>query len=76
MNNYSSAYPRRGQVGFVKQFVDKFPSYTTVLPDDPVVAMAYVPFQTDSTTYDELKALKAGTLFPVLDKPFLGSGVR
>ena len=50
--------------------------FTPALPDDPVVAMAYVPFQTDTTTYDEMKALKAGTLFPVLDKPFKGRGMR
>lgn len=76
MNNYSSAYPRRGQAGFTKPSNDRFPSYTTALPDEPVVAMAYVPFQTDSTTYDEIKALKIGTLYTVLDKPFLGSGMR
>jgi len=54
------------------------------LPDDPVVAMAYVPFQTDTATYEikmkfphgEIQALKAGTLFPVLDKPFRGRGMR
>ncbi len=36
------------------------------------LAMAYVPMQKyrDSYTYEE--ALKAGTLFPELDKPFLG----
>ncbi len=50
--------------------------FTTALPEDPVVAMAYVPFQTDTTTYDEMKALKIGTLFPVLDKPFMGRGMR
>ena len=50
--------------------------FTTALPEDPVVAMAYVPFQPDTTTYDEMKALKIGTLFPVLDKPFMGRGMR
>lgn len=77
MNNYPSAYQRRGQTGYAMNAMqDVFPTYTTALPENPVVAMAYVPFQTDSTTYDEMKALKAGTLFPVLDKPFLGSGQR
>lgn len=38
--------------------------------------MAYVPFQTDATVYEEMKALRAGTLFPVLDKPFKGRGMR
>jgi len=44
----------------------------TALPDCPVVAMAYIPFQTDTTVYDECKALKVGTLFPVLNLPFTG----
>jgi len=41
------------------------------LPETPVVAMAYVPFQTDNAVYDAAKALQRGTVFPVLDKPFL-----
>ena len=41
------------------------------LPENPVVAMAYVPFQTDIAVYDAAKALQRGTAFPVLDKPFL-----
>lgn len=49
---------------------------TTALPENPVPAMAYVPFQTDTTTFDEVKAFKVGTLFCVLDKPFLGRGIR
>ena len=40
-------------------------------PDDFSVAMAYVPVQTDTTVYDEMKALYQGTLFVVLDKPFM-----
>ncbi|MCR4616391.1 MAG: spore coat associated protein CotJA [Clostridiales bacterium] len=37
--------------------------------------MMYVPFQTDTTVYDDMKALEEGTLFPVLNKPFMaGSG--
>lgn len=46
------------------------------LPANPVVAMAYVPMQTDTTTYDEMQALACGTLYPCLFKPFLGSGAR
>lgn len=45
-------------------------------PKDYSNAMAYIPFQTNSDTYDEIKALERGTLFPVLDKPFLGGGGR
>ena len=46
------------------------------LPEQPVVAMAYVPMQTDTSMYDENKALAEGTLFPVLNKPFAGAGDR
>jgi len=41
------------------------------LPSDAAVAMAYVPFQTDNSVYDLSKALMRGTVFSVLDKPFL-----
>lgn len=36
------------------------------------LTMAYVPFQAIEGTYSRDEALKAGTLFPNLDKPFLG----
>lgn len=36
------------------------------------VAMAYVPMQTWGETYDGLKALDSGTIFPELDLPFCG----
>ena len=39
---------------------------------DVPLAMAYVPFQIWNKTYDLDKALQAGTLFPCLDKPFMG----
>ena len=46
---------------------------TAPLPEDPVPAMAYVPFQQWGQIYEqEERALDAGTLFPVLDKPFFG----
>lgn len=48
----------------------------TALPENPVCAMAYVPFQTELTVYDDLQALAVGTLFPCLNKPFKGSGAR
>lgn len=35
-------------------------------------AMAYIPFQQFGTTYEPEKGLKNGTIFPELDKPFLG----
>ena len=42
------------------------------LPECPVVAMAYVPFQTELITYTGVEALNNGTLFPELDKKFYG----
>lgn len=39
-----------------------------------VVAMAYVPVQEWETPYDALGGLDRGTLFPSLDKPWLGGG--
>ena len=36
------------------------------------VAMAYVPYQKFSDIYDTCYALKVGTIFPVLCKPFCG----
>lgn len=74
MNNFSYAYPtKQGHLGFAKE---GFGVKMTALPEKPKLAMAYVPFQTSLDTYDEMKGLKAGTLFPCLDKPFLGSGKR
>lgn len=46
------------------------------LPKDPTVTMAYVPFQTKSKLYSAEKALSKGTLFEVLDKPFLGGSAK
>lgn len=46
---------------------------TTPLPAEPVPAMAYVPFQQwNAALHSAERALDAGTLFPVLDKPFYG----
>lgn len=41
-----------------------------------VLAMAYVPVQMWETPYDVLEGIHRGTLFPELDKPFLGGGNR
>lgn len=38
------------------------------------VAMAYVPYQKYTTTFDLCYALKVGTIFPELCKPFCGKG--
>lgn len=50
----------------------KFNCITTELPQDTVVAMAYVPFQLDKTSYSPEVALREGTLFTALNKPFCG----
>ena len=38
------------------------------------VAMLYVPIQVWETPYDDETALARGTIFPSLDKPFVGEG--
>ena len=38
-----------------------------------VPGMAYVPWQQFTKTYDPNRALRAGTIFPELDKPFTGN---
>jgi hypothetical protein len=40
------------------------------------LAMGYVPWQYFTRAYEPQKAMKIGTIFPELDKPFLGSGGR
>lgn len=39
---------------------------------DQVLAMAYVPMQRLDTVYEPDVALDRGTLFPALDKPWMG----
>jgi len=41
-----------------------------------VLAMAYVPDQMWETPYEVTEGIHRGTLFPSLDKPFLGGGNR
>lgn len=47
----------------------------SALPEEPVVAMAYVPFQNPVVIYSAERGLQRGTLFPCLDKPFCGCEV-
>ncbi len=72
--NYQPDYRRFSQVQPGCKCNDRIvrSHHISPLPECPVVAMAYVPFQTDTTVYDECKALKAGTLFPILNLPFTG----
>ncbi len=44
------------------------------LPEDIVVAMAYVPYQNPMMVYTAEQGFEKGTLFPCLDKPFLCYG--
>ena len=46
----------------------------SAMPKDLSLAMAYIPFQNLGVIYDDDKALKTGTLFEELDKPFSGKG--
>lgn len=43
------------------------------LPEDTVVAMAYIPYQTSRNleVYSPEQGICAGTMFPELDKPFM-----
>ena len=45
-----------------------------MLPDPRLLslAMAFVPYQSFETPYEPALAFSRGTIFPSLDKPFLG----
>ncbi len=45
-------------------------------PKDYSLAMAYIPLQEKLEIYDEEKGLMRGTIFPELDKEFLGRMVK
>ena len=46
------------------------------IPTDAAVTMAYVPFQINKAVYEDDDALRKGTLFKTLDKPFLRGAVK
>lgn len=46
----------------------------SAFPVNTPLAMAYVPFQKFGNVFEPEVAFRTGTLFPELDKPFLGSG--
>ena len=74
MNDMSRNYNQRyGNPVRERQFVQTSQRLSAI-PYDATVTMAYVPLQTDTAMYDEMKALQEGTLFPVLNKPFAGMG--
>lgn len=72
MPDYGYRYPQQRQ----NQKHDICHGTIAPLPSNSVVAMLYVPMQTDTTMFDEMKALECGTLFPVLNKPFAGKCCR
>ena len=47
----------------------------TPLPENPVVAMAYVPYQIADNVYSAEQGINTGTMFPELNKPFEGETV-
>lgn len=51
---------------------EKCTANPTPFPQETPVAMAYIPFQQFGKLYVPEKALERGTVFPELDKPFLG----
>ena len=59
-------------------FKMKLPEYgISPLPDNPVPAMAYIPFQNNDKLYSAEHGIVTGTMFQVLDKPFkCGMGGR
>ncbi len=66
----------------MENYVDLFkPSFLKkdqrpALPADASVTMSYVPLQLELITYDDEKGLDNGTIFPALNKPFLGRMVK
>ena len=44
----------------------------TVLPKEMPIGMCYVPYQEWKEVYGAEVALERGTIFPELDKPFIG----
>lgn len=47
----------------------------SIFTEQPIsFAMAYVPYQPWDKTYEPSVALERGTIFPALDKPFIGEG--
>ena len=63
---------------FLKKPDDGIPA---PLPKDATVTMAYVPFQQQPVLYDDTMTgfnagISEGTMFPELNKPFLGKGAE
>ena len=65
---------RNNDVEFMADDQDCADGQRSPLPKDPVVAMAYVPFQqyNSKNIYSAEEGFRQGTIFPDLDKPFTG----
>lgn len=48
----------------------------SAFPEQTPIAMAYVPYQKLTAVYDENAAFEVGTIFPDLDKPWLGGEAK
>ena len=70
MNNYRNSYAPYRSSG-VNSDTECCPTLKP-FPAEVSVAMAYVPFQQWCDVYNSDKALCQGTVFPVLDLPFMG----
>lgn len=73
---YMDKYEDMFQPTFLKNTGENNCTPIPPLPADTTVTMAYVPFQQSTVTYDEMDALREGTLFPVLNKVFRGRSVK
>lgn len=67
----AAGYMRPKYMAAQKQPQSKF---SKVPLDELPLTMAYVPMQKYGLVYEAENALEKGTLFPDLDKPFLGKG--
>lgn len=69
-----TAYPNYGYTGMTPTRMETGTAQqsNTINPALVSLAMGFVPFQAWENTYDHQVALQRGTIFPSLDKPFLG----
>ncbi len=72
MNNYKNGCAQYRSAETEKPCVCPNQCTISVFPKEISVAMAYVPFQQWCDVYECDKALCQGTVFPVLDLPFMG----
>lgn len=75
MNTYKTyGYPQ--QAAYQRCMPTQRCQAKSALPETVAIAMAYIPFQENNDVYSCDKALLMGTVFPVLDKPFLAGCCR